>query len=269
MQRVLMMQLGVFDHENRSDRLARVEGLMEKIAVGNEKPVMIMLPEIWTTGFFNFERYALESESLEGETFSRLAPWAEKIGCYILGGSVVEKDGEDLYNTSLIIGPGGLLAGSYRKIHLFGYQSQESGILTAGSEVYVLKTDYGHWGFSTCYDLRFPELYRCMLDAGADTFFIVAAWPLARLDHWVLFNRVRALENLSYLISCNCAGSLKGQRFAGNSMAVDPWGEIKAAAGEDEEILSVEINRNTLAEIRADFPALQDRCVFSGEIDNS
>ncbi len=259
MYNVRIIQLAVSDHNTKSERMDRVEGLLEQISADAVRPAMVMLPEIWGTGFFNFESYAAESEFLQGETYSRLAPWAERIGCYILGGSIVEKEGANYYNTTLLIGPDGSLAGCYRKIHLFGYQSEESRILTAGDGLYVLKTRYGTWGFSTCYDLRFPELYRCMTDSGVDTVFVVAAWPKARLEHWELFNRARALENLCYLVSCNCAGELKGHLLGGSSMAVDPWGEIFVRAGEGEELLTAVIDPQKTAAVRAEFPALRDR----------
>ncbi|MGM0688325.1 MAG: carbon-nitrogen family hydrolase [Bacillota bacterium] len=256
---VKIIQLAVNDHENRSGRFDRVEEYLRQIEAGGSRPVLIMLPEIWGTGFFNFDCYKAESEMLQGETFSRLAPWAEKIGCYLLAGSIVEREGSNYYNTTLLIGPNGALSGSYRKIHLFGYQSEENKILTAGSELYILKTKYGTWGFSTCYDLRFPELYRRMVDSAVDTIFVVAAWPKARLEHWELFNRVRALENLCYLVSCNCAGELKGHSLAGNSMVIDPWGEIVTRAGEREELLTAALDQERALAVRAEFPALQDR----------
>lgn len=256
---VKIIQLAVNDNETRSGRFERVEGYLGQIDAEGSCPAMIMLPEIWGTGFFNFDRYAAESEMLQGETFSRLAPWAEKIGSYLLAGSIVEREGSSYYNTTLLIGPNGALAGSYRKIHLFGYQSEESAVLTAGSELYMLKTKYGTWGFSTCYDLRFPELYREMIDNGVDTIFVVAAWPKARLEHWEILNRARALENLCYLVSCNCAGELKGHSLGGNSMVVNPWGEIVVRAGEREEMLTVVIDPERTAAVRAEFPALNDR----------
>jgi predicted amidohydrolase len=259
MLEIKIIQLDVADREHRADRLSRVERILGQIAASGEQPTMIMLPEIWATGFFNFSAYRQESEHLEGETFTRLAPWAEKIGCYLLAGSMVEREGESYYNTTLLVGPNGSLCGSYRKIHLFGYHSEESRILSAGSEIYTLKSRSGTWGFSTCYDLRFPELYRKLNDLGVDIFFVVAAWPLARLEHWLLFSRCRALENLSYLVACNCAGSQGGHAYGGNSLAVNPWGEIIARAGTGEEVLTVTLDLEQVTHIRSTFPALDDR----------
>jgi len=259
MYKAALIQLDLSDDETRSDRFERVEEYLKKIAELDYSPLIVILPEIWATGFFNFDRYHKESEHLQGETYSRLAPWAEKIGCYILGGSIIEKDGTDYYNTTILINPNGSLAGSYRKIHLFGYQSEECKLLKPGSDLFIIKTCYGTWGFSTCYDLRFPELYREMISFDVDTFFIVAAWPHARLEHWILLNRARALENLCNLIACNCAGSLRGTALAGNSLVIDPWGNIIARGGESGEQLIAEIDSGLSAAVRAKFPALSDR----------
>ncbi len=259
---VKIIQLAINDHESRSDRFKRVENYLSQIYAEAKKPLVVMLPEIWATGFFNFDLYRRECEHLEGETYARLAPWAEKIGSYIIAGSIIEKEGNDLYNTALLINPDGSLAGSYRKIHLFGFKSKETEMLTAGSDIYLLKTEQGTWGLSICYDLRFPELYRKMSEEGVDLFFVVSAWPGARIGHWELFNRVRALENLSYLASCNCAGRLKGCTFGGKSMVVDPWGDIIARAGENEEMLTAEIDPGKVAAVRSEFTALKDRQIF-------
>jgi len=257
--RVKLIQLEIKESETKADRLLRVEKVLEQTAAEENQPQVVMLPEIWGTGFFNFDLYRQESESVEGETFTRLAPWAEKIGCYLLAGSIVERESDSFYNTTLLLGPGGSLCGIYRKIHLFSYQSAESNVLSAGSGIYILKNKYGTWGFSTCYDLRFPELYRKMVDSAVDTFFVIAAWPLARLEHWLILNRSRAIENLAFLIACNCAGGQSERQFGGNSMVVGPWGDIIARAGIKEEQLTVMINPQEVTNIRSGFPALEDR----------
>jgi predicted amidohydrolase len=259
MPRVKIIQLAVNDSETKADRLLRVEKILEQTAAEKDQLHLIMLPEIWGTGFFNFNCYRQESELLEGETYTRLAPWAEKLGCYLLAGSIVEQEADSYYNCTLLIGPNGALCGSYRKIHLFGYQSEESKILAAGSEIYILKNKYGTWGFSTCYDLRFPELYRKMSESEVDTIFVVAAWPLARLEHWLILNRSRALENLAFLVACNCAGGDGDRQYAGNSLAINPWGELLARGGLDEEELTISFDPQEAVRIRAEFPALQDR----------
>jgi predicted amidohydrolase len=220
---------------------------------------LILLPEIWPCGFFAFDRYQADSETLQGPTVNVFKAKARERRCYIVMGSLVERDGERFFNTTVFIGPDGELMARYRKIHLFGYQSDETSLLTPGKEIVVIDTPWGQTGFSTCYDLRFPELFRRMVDRGAEVFLIPSAWPLARIEAWRLFNRARAHENLAYLISCNCAGTDAGKRYGGHSMIVDPWGQVLAEGGEGEEIVSAEIDPAQVEHARREFPALADR----------
>lgn len=256
---IAIVQLEVSDLHTKKDRFNKINETLQGLYNREQHPDLILLPEIWGSGFFNFSDYATQSEEAEGETFSFLAPWAKKMNCHILGGSIVEREGHDLYNSALLLNPNGELISKYRKIHLFGYQSEESTLLTRGITPTVVKTDLGVMGITTCYDLRFPELYREMVTEGVEVFLVVSAWPLARLEHWTLFNRVRALENQCYLISCNCAGTIKGQTFAGSSMIVDPWGTVVLSAGEEAALLRGKIEIEKVAEIRKSFPALNDR----------
>ncbi len=137
----------------------------------------------------------------------------------------------------------------------------KGGIFVAvdGDEVVVATTPWGKAGLATCYDLRFPEFYRKMLEAGAKFFLVASAWPEARLEAWRLFNRARAHENLAFLFSCNCAGSNVGTPYAGHSMFVDPLGKVIAEGGEKEEFISAEVDSNLADSVRDDFPALEDR----------
>lgn len=224
---------------------------------------LILLPEIWASGFFSFGRYQSESETVEDSLVSIFKTKARERNCHILMGSFVEREVDRYFNTTLLLTPAGDIAARYRKIHLFGYQSDETEILTPGKEVVVVDLPWGRSGFSTCYDLRFPELYRRMTDLGAAFFLIPSAWPHVRLDAWRLFNRARAHENLAFLISCNCAGTNAGSRYAGHSMIVDPMGRVIAEGGEGEEILTVEIDPAQVAAVRKEFPALSDRVFLS------
>jgi len=101
---------------------------------------------------------------MDGPTVTALREKAAKLGCHVLMGSFIERDGWELFNTSVLLNPRGEIAARHRKIHLFGYHSDESKLLARGSEIVVAKTPWGPAGISTCYDLRFPELYRNMLD---------------------------------------------------------------------------------------------------------
>ena len=223
---------------------------------------LILLPEIWPCGFFSFDRYNGDSEAIGGTLVAAFKTVARNRNCHIFMGSMVEKDGQHLYNTSILLNPGGEISARYRKIHLFGYQSEETAILLPGEDVVVADTPWGKSGLSTCYDLRFPELYRRMVDAGATLFLVASAWPQVRLEAWRLFNRCRAHENLAFLISCNCAGANQGKIYAGHSMIVDPLGQVLAEGGQEEGYVSAEIDPHQADAIRQEFPALEDRRLF-------
>jgi predicted amidohydrolase len=220
---------------------------------------LILLPELWNIGFMSFDRYRQEAETQEGPTLTLLRSLARNLGCYLHTGSLVEKRGDRFYNTSFLLNPNGEILGSYRKIHLFTYQSEESEILTPGTSITVISTVFGTFGLATCYDLRFPELFRRMIDGGAEFFLIPSAWPASRIEHWVLLNRTRALENLSCLISSNGVGINRGTQLMGHSLVVDPWGEIIASGDDEEGIVWGEINQDIVLKARAEFPALRDR----------
>jgi len=220
---------------------------------------LILLPELWNIGFMSFDRYRSEAETQEGPTLTLLRSLARELSCHIDTGSFVEKQGNRFYNSSFLLDPSGEILGGYQKIHLFTYQSQESEILTPGNSVTVIPTPFGNFGLATCYDLRFPEFFRKMLDRGAEFFLISSAWPYPRLEHWLLLNRTRALENFSYLISSNCVGINRGIRFAGHSQVIDPMGQIIAGSGDEECIVWAEVNREIVLRVREEFPALRDR----------
>lgn len=253
------IQLAVEDGAGKQERLEKVNEILEQIFFDEKKPDLIILPEIWGCGFFDFDGYPANAENLTGPTFQLLSCWAKKLDCFILGGSIIEKDGEDLHNTSLFIDRSGELLGCYRKMHLFGFESKEQQLLVRGEHLAVFDCELGKIGVSTCYDLRFPEQYRAMVDQGAEIFLVASAWPEARLAHWRLFNQTRALENQCWLISCNCAGTQKGSKYAGHSMTVSPAGEIQTEAGDGGCVLWSEVDPALVGKMRKTFPALADR----------
>jgi predicted amidohydrolase len=112
---------------------------------------------------------------------------------------------------------------------------------------------------TTCYDLRFPELYRALRDAGADLFLITSAWPRARLDHWRLLTRTRAVEEQVFLAAANLAGRNRDVHLGGNSVVVDPWGVPRVNAGADEGVTTTTVDLDAVDRIREEFPALADR----------
>jgi predicted amidohydrolase len=240
------------------DKIATIEKAEENIrrAAGAD---LIILPELWNIGFMSFDRYRSEAEHRDGPTISRMQALAKETNAFLYTGSFVEVDAGQYFNSSYLISPVGEILANYRKIHLFGYSSKEPEILSHGDQIVVAKTPLGNFGLATCYDLRFPELFRRMLEKNAEVFLICSAWPYPRLEDWIMLNRVRALENQGFLISANAVGMNRGIQFAGHSMIINPWGIILASAGDDEVILTTVVNTREVADARKRFPAVSDR----------
>jgi len=253
--RVTAIQLAIDDAQSRQDRLRQVLDLLDQTRGSH----LVLLPELWPIGYFAFDRYAAHAEPMDGPLVSAMRQKAADLAIHLLMGSFVERDGDRLFNTCVMIGPDGNVLGSYRKMHLFGYESQEPTLLTRGEQVVVIATPWGTAGLSICYDLRFPELYRRQVESAADCLLIVSAWPVARTHAWRLLNQARALENLACVFSCNCAGSSAGRWLAGHSMFVDPGGHIIAEAGAGPQLLSAEIDLAQVSAARAELPCLRDR----------
>lgn len=230
---------------------------------------LVILPEIWNLGFLSFDRYVREAETRLGPTLTAVQAAAREIKAHVHTGSFVEQDGNRYYNASYLISPEGEILAGYRKIHLFGYNSKETEILTPGEAVTVVETPLGNIGMATCFDLRFPELFRAMVDRGAEIFLVCSAWPYPRLEHWLMLNRVRAMENQCFLISANSVGTNRGIQFVGHSMVADPWGVAVAAAGDLETIVVSEIDLAELRSARKEFPGLASRVGWLNDSKNS
>lgn len=252
--RVASIQLAVSD-ESKQSNLDHAAEQIRRIKDAD----LIILPELWNIGFMSFDQYKQSAEDEEGPTMGLLRQMAVEAGCYLHTGSFVERLGEEYYNSSYLLSPQGEILANYRKVHLFGYQSLETQILSPGDQVAVVKTPLGTLGMATCYDLRFPEMFRRMVDMGAEIFLVCSAWPYPRLEHWLMLNRVRAIENQAFLVSANSVGRSRGSTFVGHSMVVNPWGVIMASGGDQEVTLAAELDLEDVAKAREQFPALADR----------
>jgi len=216
---------------------------------------LIVLPEL-----FAHCRNFNGGEPIPGRTTEIFAQLAREKGSYILMGSILEVDDRDQkYNTSVLIDRRGRILAQYRKIHLFSYHSKEKRSLVAGKEVVTTPTELGIIGFSICYDLRFPELYRALVKKGAEIIVCPAAWPYPRLDHWITLNRARAIEAQCYVVGCNQVGApTPTTTLAGCSMITDPWGEVIATAGRAETIIEAVTDVTLVRKTREEFTFLND-----------
>lgn len=252
--KVASIQMGVVE----GDKTATIQKACERIrqCKGAE---LIILPEIWNIGFMSFNSYHSEAEDRSGPTLSAMTAMAREVKAFLHTGSFVEVEDGRYFNSSYLLSPEGEILANYRKIHLFGYNSQETQLLSPGSEVVVVDTPLARIGMATCFDLRFPELFRRMVDLGAELFLVCSAWPYPRLEHWIMLNRVRALENQCFLISSNSTGMNQGIQFVGHSMVVDPWGTAMAGGGDKEITLKSDVDLSETITARDQFPGLAGR----------
>ncbi|WP_069771524.1 carbon-nitrogen family hydrolase [Streptomyces sp. LUP30] len=268
--RASLIQIAVDEDESVESRRSRMAALVREQAGAAD---LVVLPELWTTGAFAYEKFADEAESLDGPTAEAMAKAASDAGVWLHAGSIPERvpsddaraeggsaeGGSALYNTSLVFSPSGELVASYRKIHRFGFDKGEAVLMAAGEDLVTVRLPETTVGVATCYDLRFPELFRGLVDAGAETLVVSAGWPERRRAHWTLLAQARAVENQAFVLACGTAGTHAGVPQAGHSIVVDPWGEVLAEAGAGEEILTVDLDPAKASETREQFPALKDR----------
>lgn len=232
---------------------------------------LVALPELFTAGYFAFDSYAETAEPLGGELLTELGEAAAEHDIGVLAGSVVEDlqasaecgfdvPAPDGYaNTSVFLDRNGERQSVYRKQHLFGYGSQEQELLTPGESVSVVEFEGFSIGTTTCYDLRFPSLYRRLVDAGATLVLVPSAWPYPRVEHWRVLPRARAIENLAYVATVNGVGEFDDATLLGRSMVYDPWGTKIAGIGEEPRVVTATLDPAAVEERRAEFPALEDR----------
>lgn len=220
---------------------------------------LIVLPELWAVGFMNFDQFKTFSQKMNGALVKKFQELAITKKTAIFMGSFVEEFENKFYNSSVFIDKQGVIQGVYRKIHLFTYKSLEAEILSPGTETVVIETEFGKIGLATCYDLRFPEMFRNLQKKGAEILIVPAAWPHKRVEHFRLFCQSRAVENLAFLISCNCSGGNDNKKLGGHSMVVDPFGEIITEGNDQENILYAELDLSKINHWRSNFSALDDK----------
>ncbi|ERH01470.1 MAG: putative amidohydrolase [Halonotius sp. J07HN6] len=234
---------------------------------------LVALPEQFVVGFFAFDDYPDHAAGLDDPLFDRLAEMAADNGVGLVAGSTVEDlaasaaagydvPAEEGYaNTAVVFDREGQQRGVYRKHHLFGYESAESELLVPGETLGVVDFAGVTIGVTTCYDLRFPALYRRLVDRGVDLVVVPSAWPYPRIEHWETLGRARAIESLCYVAAVNGVGSFPAAEttLCGRSAVYDPWGTPRVRAGDEPATLHAEIDPDEVASVRDSFPALDDR----------
>lgn len=230
---------------------------------------LIALPEKWNL-LGSGEEIAAGAESLDGgPSFAAARGWAREHGVHLLAGSVSERAaaGERPANTSVLFDPAGEAVAVYRKIHMFdvdvgGVAYRESEHERAGEEIVVGRVGEVEVGLSVCYDLRYPELYRILALRGARVLTVPAAFTQTTgRAHWEVLLRARAIENQAFVVAPDQYGTAPPHYHSwGHSMIVDPWGEVLArAGGEEEAVIVAELDLERQAELRESLPSLANR----------
>jgi deaminated glutathione amidase len=250
---------------DKASNLERAERLVARAAATGAD--VVVLPEKWN-GIGDAETLRSLAEPLAGESVATMAGWAKRHGVTLVGGSITEvREGrEKLSNTSVVLDPEGELLAVYRKIHLFdvevgGHVYRESEAEEPGTDPVVARSEGWTLGLSVCYDLRFPELYRILALEGAELVTVPAHFTLhTGKDHWHVLLRARAIENQLYVAAAAQVGVTGvGRPSYGRSLIVDPWGIVLAEAPDEETVISAELDRTRLADIRAKLPSLANR----------
>lgn len=238
---------------------ARVERMLSLVAAESDAD-LVVLPELWPNGGFTYLLWDSTAQPLGGALVQQLQDAARTASVVLHAGSFIERrpDGA-LTNTALVIDSDGSLNAVYRKIHLFGFVDGEPKYLVAGDKVVVANTSVGRLGLATCYDLRFPEMFRQLTDADSDVVVVPAAWPAPRIAHWSVLARARAIENQLPLVAVNTAGSHGGVAMGGASLMVDALGVTLAEASDGEQVIRAEVDLAHTRDWRERFPALGDR----------
>ncbi|MCA1039674.1 carbon-nitrogen family hydrolase [Bacillus infantis] len=233
----------------------KAETLIERAS--KDKPDIIVLPELWTTGYDLTRLEEIGDRNAES-SIQFLQTMAQKHNAAFIGGSVANKTADGVFNTLLAVSSTGELVHQYSKLHLFKLMDEHLH-LSPGSGDASFKLDGHSLAGFICYDIRFPEWIRKHALEGAEAIFAVAEWPMPRLAHWRALLIARAIENQCFVVACNRAGSDPSNQFAGHSIIIDPWGEVVAEASEHEEILSAEIDLRLVEEVRGRIPVFTDR----------
>ena len=228
---------------------------------------LVALPEYFPLiGATDADRLAAREVDGSGPIQDFLAAAAQKHGLWLVGGSIplVANDPAKLRNSCLVFDPQGKRVARYDKIHLFGFRKgdeayDEAATIERGNRVVAFESPLGRIGIAICYDLRFPELFRALGEV--DLLVLPAAFTeTTGRAHWEMLLRARAVENQCYVLASAQGGQHPNGRMThGNSMVIDPWGEVLARMDKGEGVVVAELNRLRLVEVRTSLPALKHR----------
>jgi len=216
----------------------------------------ILFPELWTSGY-DFE-HALDHVHSNRSISADLSALAQEYRLW-LGGSMLEEQDGQLFNTFTMFSPDGVSSYKYQKIHLFRLMDEHHWFLP-GDHLQSIDLPLGKVGMAICYDLRFPEMFRKYALEGCRIILMPAEWPIIRVQHWKLLTRARAIENQIVVAAVNCVGKIGNETFGGSSAIIDPWGDaIIEGNDHDEALLTAEVDLDQVSTVRQKIPVFNDR----------
>lgn len=261
--RVAMCQIPVADDPKQN--LSRIQAALARAAASPGGADLAVFPEAAQIRLGN--DLAAHAEPLDGPFVTALRDAAREHGMPLIAG-VFEPSGDGrVYNTAVAIEASGEIAGAYRKIHLFdAFGDLESDRVAPGDAAVVVELAGTRIGLITCYDVRFPELARALMDQGADLLVIIAAWAHGTFkeEHWTTLVRARAIENTVWTVAVDQAPEpgtrpARGPAGVGRSLLVDPMGVVRADLGPFPDIRVLEIDQEVTGRIRRILPVLSHR----------
>jgi predicted amidohydrolase len=254
-------------YPEKEKNLEQAQRYVQQALQGGERPDAVMFGEMFTCPYAA-ENFPVYAEKEDGESVQFLSEIARKYGIWLIAGSIPERDDAGkIYNTAFVFDRDGKVAAKHRKMHLFdidvkgGQQFRESDTLTPGDQVTVFDTEFGKAGLAICFDLRFPELFRLMVQEGAECIFVPAAFNLTTGPmHWELLFRARAVDNQCFIAGTSVARDMNFSYHAyGHSIAVGPWGRVLGVLDEKPGILVTELEAQKIREAREQLPVLSAR----------
>ena len=265
MEKIKIAAIQMSTVADKMENVRTVKTYLEKIK--DENPDFVILPEMFCCPY-QTENFPIYAEEEGGPIWQQLSAYAKQYGVYLIGGSMPEKDAEgNVYNTCYVFDREGKQIGKHRKVHLFdidvkgGQTFKESDTLTAGDSDTVFDTEFGKIGVMLCFDIRFPELSRMMVNDGAKVIFVPAAFNMTTGPaHWELSFRTRALDNQIYMVGCAPARDVSAGYISwGHSIVTDPWGRVTGMLDENEGILLAELDMDYEEQVREELPLLKSR----------
>lgn len=261
--KLALCQMKVVDDKDKNIEKA-IEMIDKSI---NENADFIVLPEMFNCPYENKKFIEYCENQNDSYTLSKISQIAKSNNVYILAGSIPEEEDGKIYNTSYLFDRNGEIIAKHRKMHLFDIDVKgkiyfkESDTLTAGNDVTIANTEFGKIGIGICYDIRFPELGRLMVEKGASILFYPGAFNLTTGPaHWELLFRSRALDNQVYCVGVAPAlDKTANYNSYGHSIITNPWGEVVVEGDYCEEVLIGEIELDEIKRVREELPLLKNK----------